>query len=120
MPSNALVPHTKILLCGFNDDEQEAVWELVENSEWIIQKYREATISLDYYGDSIANSTADLGFCALGFLIAARLPTRFTIGFFVAVELFLAWWIRDNLVLNVLMLVYPLEVVKTWQMGLGG
>ncbi len=95
----------------------EASWELLENSNFIIEKYRAATISLDYFGDSIGNSLGDVACCTLGFLIARRLPVRASIAIFVAVELLLLALIRDNLTLNVVMLTFPLEAVKRWQHG---
>lgn len=96
----------------------EAGWEILENSSYIIEKYRENTASLDYFGDSIANSIGDVIACALGFLIAQKLGTWRSLAFFVLTELLLLLWIRDGLLLNILMLVYPIEAVKSWQTGL--
>ena len=95
----------------------EAVWEVAENSPVIIERYRENTVSLDYFGDSIANSLGDLASCLVGFAIAARLPWRVSLGMFILTELVMAWWIRDNLTLNVIMLVHPLESIRAWQMA---
>lgn len=95
----------------------ESVWEVVENSPPIIEKYRESTISLDYFGDSVANSMADILACVGGFLLASTLPVWASVLFFVAVELALALWIRDSLILNIIMLTVPLDVIKDWQMG---
>ena len=96
----------------------EASWEIFENSNFIIEKYRENTASLDYFGDSIANSLGDLAACLVGFWIAAKLGTWRSLIFFVAVELLLMFWIRDGFLLNILMLVYPVEWIKNWQMGI--
>ncbi len=93
----------------------EAVWEVVENSPAIINRYRAETISLDYFGDSVINSVADVVFCMIGFALARKLPVSVTVGLAVAIEVVLAICIRDNLTLNVLMLVWPVAAVKHWQ-----
>ncbi len=93
----------------------ESGWEILENSPVIIDRYRTATISLDYYGDSILNSAMDTIFMAAGFFFAWRIPVLVTLAVAIVFELFTGWLIRDNLTLNVLMLVYPLESVKAWQ-----
>ncbi len=95
----------------------EASWEILENSKFIIQRYREATIDQGYEGDSIANSLGDIACCALGFAIAYRLGWKWSLLLFVVVETALLLLIRDNLTLNILMLLYPLDAIKQWQMG---
>lgn len=93
----------------------ESLWELLENSQLIIQRYRAATIALGYEGDSIINSLSDILCCAAGFVLARRLGLRWSFVFFVATELVLLFWIRDNLTLNIVMLICPLDAIKTWQ-----
>lgn len=95
----------------------EAAWEVIENTSLVIERYRVGTISLGYYGDSIANSMADIMACAAGYLLALWLPVWVSVAIFVALEAGLLWWIRDSLLLNILMLIRPLESVKDWQMG---
>ena len=95
----------------------EGLWELLENSPLIIDRYRAVTVSFGYEGDSVLNSLADIGFMALGFWIASKLPWRASLALALAFELFTLAMIRDNLTLNVLMLVWPLEAVRQWQAG---
>lgn len=93
----------------------EGGWELLENSPFVINRYREATIALGYVGDSVLNSVSDIAMMSLGFLIARLSRVWIIVVLVLAMELGCLWWVRDNLTLNVLMLVHPVESVKTWQ-----
>jgi hypothetical protein len=95
----------------------EALWEVFENTEFTIQRYRETTAALGYYGDSVANSLGDVALCGIGFLIAQRLGLLRSFIAFAATELVLLFWIRDSLLLQILMLIYPIDSLKAWQMG---
>lgn len=95
----------------------ESIWEIIENTDFIINRYREATIALDYFGDSITNSTADIFFMSLGFMMASRLSVIASLSIVVASEVMLAFVIRDNLALNIIMLIYPIDAIKEWQLG---
>ena len=93
----------------------ECAWEIVENSDAIIERYREVTISLDYFGDSVINSAADVVAMWFGFWLASRLPVWASIALFFFFELLTVWVIRDGLTLNVIMLLYPLDAIRDWQ-----
>jgi hypothetical protein len=95
----------------------ESLWEILENTERVIQRYREATLALGYEGDTVANSVSDIFLCAAGFWLANRLGLKRSIVVFVIAELALVFWIRDSLVLNIIMLVYPLDFIRNWQSG---
>ena len=93
----------------------EAAWEIAENTDAMIERYREATIALDYYGDSVVNSVADIGFMVIGFLLARVLPVWASVAIFVAAELIVGYFVRDGLTLNVIMLLAPQDWILDWQ-----
>ncbi len=93
----------------------EAGWEILENSPIIIDRYRAVTVSWGYVGDSLVNSMADIGWMAVGFWLASWLSVKASIAVAIVFELFTLAMIRDNLILNVLMLVWPVEAIKVWQ-----
>ena len=93
----------------------EGAWEVFENTRFVIDKYRTETAALGYTGDTIVNSFGDLMCAFVGFLIAQRLGLRRSLIVFVLVETFLILWIRDSLLLQILMLVRPVEAIKLWQ-----
>jgi hypothetical protein len=99
----------------------EVVWEVGENTDAMIERYRAATISLDYYGDSVANSLSDIAAYGIGYAAASLAPVWLSVAAFFAVDACMVVWIRDSLLLNVLMLVHPVEALRRWQMrGQGG
>jgi hypothetical protein len=95
----------------------ESTWEVAENSSYVIQRYREATISLDYFGDSVINSISDILCCGTGFMIGYELRFWRSLALFLATEIILIFWIHDSLLINILMLIWPIEAIKHWQMG---
>ncbi len=95
----------------------EALWEIFENTEFVVNRYRENTMALGYQGDTVFNSLGDILACALGFLLARQLGWRRAIAVFVLTEIVLLILIRDSLLLSVLMLIYPVDALKNWQAG---
>ena len=95
----------------------EALWEAIENTDAVINRYRETTVSLGYYGDSVLNSMNDVAFCVVGAIVASRLSGRLGLLGIVAMEAILLVWIRDSLLLNIIMLFFPIAAVRNWQLG---
>ncbi len=95
----------------------EAGWEIAENTNAVIDRYRAATISLDYFGDSIGNSIGDVLSCVIGFYLARRIGFWPSLAIVVVTEIVMLFWIRDNLLLNIVMLLHPFDAVKQWQGG---
>jgi hypothetical protein len=95
----------------------ESAWEMLENSPIIIDRYRAVTISLGYVGDSVLNSVSDVLMMALGYWIAARARPWVSVAVVVVLELGMALWVRDNLTLNLIMLIHPIDAIRDWQMG---
>ncbi len=95
----------------------ECFWEVIENSSIIIDRYREGTAALGYSGDTVVNALGDLFWCGLGFFVAKFLGWKLTLLLFIAIELIMIFTIKDSLLLNVIMLLYPIEGIKNWQAG---
>lgn len=95
----------------------EALWEVLENTEFVIQRYRDATAALGYHGDSVSNSLGDILTCGLGLIVAWRLGFLRSLLLFLAIEVVLIIWIRDSLILEVIMLIAPIDTIKNWQIG---
>lgn len=95
----------------------EAIWEILENSPIIIDRYRAVTIAQGYVGDSILNSVADILMAGIGFVLAWRLRVMVSLGLVVLAEVFMVLVYRDNLTLNILMLLWPIDGIREWQMG---
>ncbi len=95
----------------------EAAWEILENSPFIINRYRAATIALGYEGDSVLNSLSDVLMMSLGFWFASRARLRISVAAIVLMEIGMLLWVRDNLTLNVVMLIHPIDSIKAWQMA---
>ncbi len=95
----------------------ESLWEILENSNAVIDRYREATASLGYHGDTVVNSMGDILCCGVGLLIARKLGWLRSLPIFLATEIILAFWIRDSLILEIIMLIHPINAIKVWQLG---
>lgn len=95
----------------------ESSWEVAENTSYIINRYREETVSLDYFGDSIINSISDIAACAFGFLLAYKVRFWRSLAIFALTEVTLLITVRDSLIINLIMLIYPVDAIKAWQIG---
>ena len=95
----------------------EAAWEILENTNAVIDRYRATTAFLGYHGDTVMNSIGDILCCGVGVLIARKLGWLRSLPIFVATEIILLFWIRDSLVLELIMLIHPIDAIKTWQLG---
>lgn len=95
----------------------EALWEILENTNAVIDRYRAATASLDYYGDTVVNSLGDMVCCGIGLLIARKLGWLRSLPIFIVTEIVLLFWIRDSLILEIIMLIYPIDAIKGWQLA---
>ena len=95
----------------------EAAWEIMENTPMVIDRYRAVTVSWGYSGDSVVNSLGDIGWMIVGFLAAARIPAWASVALALFLELLTLYTIRDNLTLNVVMLLWPIEAIRQWQGG---
>ncbi len=95
----------------------EVSWEIIENTPFIMERYRQSALARGYFGDSVINSVADTLAAAFGFVLARRLPVSWILALVAAMELFAAYMIRDNLTLNVIQLIYPSGLISRWQAG---
>ena len=95
----------------------EALWEILENTNTVIDRYRATTAFLGYHGDTVLNSIGDIICCGLGVLIARKLGWLRSLPIFLATEIVLLFWIRDSLILEIIMLIHPMDTIKAWQLG---
>jgi hypothetical protein len=95
----------------------EIGWEVLENSPWVIARYRQDTAAFDYTGDTILNALGDVASAIVGFIFASRFSWKASLAIFVVFELWMLWLAHDNLTLNILMLLYPIEAIKEWQLA---
>jgi len=112
-----LLPRVSIITKFLIAVTAESLWEILENTDAVINRYRETTAALGYHGDTVINSLGDIFACSLGFWLAWRLGWRRSILVFIVVELVLLFWIRDSLLLDNAMLIHPIQAIKNWQSG---
>ena len=113
-----LLPNTAVTARLLLAMTVEASWEIFENTSFVIERYRTATIALNYYGDSVVNSVSDSLMALFGFVLAYRLPVVAAIALALVMEIVVAFWIRDNLTLNIVMLIHPFDTIREWQAAL--
>jgi hypothetical protein len=113
-----LLPNTAVTTRLLLATALEGCWEIVENTSFVIERYRAATIALNYYGDSVVNSVSDTLMALLGFTLAYRLPVIAAVALALALEIVAAFWIHDNLTLNMVMLIHPFDAIREWQAAL--
>jgi hypothetical protein len=95
----------------------EGLWEILENTNTVIDRYRVTTAFLGYHGDTVLNSMGDILCCGVGVLIARKIGWLRSLPIFIVTEVILIFWIRDSLILELIMLIHPFEAIKTWQLG---
>jgi len=113
----ALFPKSPIWLRLALAVGMEAAWEIFENSEFIMNRYRQTALALDYYGDSIINSVMDTVWMAFGFILTRKLPVWSIVAAALVFEVFTGYMVRDNLILNIITLIYPFDFIGVWQAG---
>ncbi|MEJ2625413.1 MAG: DUF2585 domain-containing protein [Pseudolabrys sp.] len=112
-----IAPRTPVLLRLALAVGLEVGWEILENTPFIIERYRQQALAQGYVGDSILNSLSDTVCAIIGFFLARLLPVRGSVALVVALELFVGVMIHDNLTLNIIQLIHPIPAISAWQAG---